>query len=107
MQLQKQQQLRQDCVLEFEWDEDKRRINIIKHEIDFEDAIDVFDGRPAVESPGESIFEERCLTTAVLDDDRWITVIWTRRSEKTRITSARRSRDAEKRAHGELYDGGN
>lgn len=31
----------------FEWDENKRRSNIVKHGIDFEDAKDVFDDAAA------------------------------------------------------------
>lgn len=38
--------------LEFEWDEGKNASNICKHDIDFEDAIDVFDGRPKATAPG-------------------------------------------------------
>ena len=91
--------------MEFEWDEEKQQINLIKHDIDFDDAIDAFDGRPAVESEAASTVETRRITTAILDDGRWVTVVWTLRSGKTRIISARRSRGTEKRAHRELHDG--
>lgn len=90
--------------MEFEWDEEKRQINLIKHEIDFADARAAFDGRPAFESPGRSALEERRLTVAELDG-RFVTVIWTRRGEKIRIISARRARDAEERAHRQLHNG--
>ncbi len=32
----------------FEWDETKRQRNIEKHEVDFLDAVQLFDGRPVV-----------------------------------------------------------
>ena len=41
--------------------------------------------------------EERHLTTGIVDD-RFVTVVWTRRNGAIRIISARRTRDAEKRA---------
>ena len=88
--------------MEFEWDEDKRQINLIKHKIDFEDARRIFDGRPALVIPGRFVLEERTLTIAELDD-RFVAVVWTKRGEKIRIISARRTRDAEERAHRKLH----
>lgn len=91
--------------MEFEWDEEKRRINFDKHEIDFNDAVDVFDGRLSFTKPGNSEQEKRWLTTACVDDGTFITVVWTQRGGRTRIISARRARDAEKRAYRQLHNG--
>lgn len=88
--------------MEFEWDEEKRQVNLIKHNIDFEDARDVFDGRDMVKIPSLYPFEERNLTVGVIAG-RYITVIWTQRDMAIRIISARSSRDSEKRAHRSIY----
>ena len=84
--------------LEFEWDEEKRLSNIEKHGIDFEDAIAVFDGRPATTKPSRFQNEPRLVTIAIVDN-RFMTVVWTPRGDRIRLISARRSRHAEKRAH--------
>jgi uncharacterized protein len=94
-----------DYALDFEWDEDKRQSNLVKHKIDFWAASNIFDGRFVVEAPSTFEFEERFLTTSVLDDGRCATVIWTTRGEKIRIISARRARDAEERNYRKLHHG--
>lgn len=49
--------------LKFAWDEDKNRINIVKHKISFEEAATVFDDDYAVmlEDPDHSAYEQRFL----------------------------------------------
>ncbi len=83
----------------FEWDEGKRLSNIDKHGIDFEDAIDVFDGRPATTRQSDCANERRYVTTAIVRD-KYITVVWTPRGDRIRLISARRSREAERRDYG-------
>lgn len=90
--------------MEFEWDEAKRLNNIRKHDLDFEEAKALFDGRPVVETRSPYLVEERTRTTGLLDNV-FVTVIWTRRAERIRIISARRARDGERREHRALYDG--
>jgi uncharacterized protein len=91
--------------LEFEWDEDKRRININLHRIDFKDAELMFDGRDVVTDKSPYADEDRYITTGMIDG-RFMTVVWTWRGSTTRIISARRSRDSEKRKHRSLHGGG-
>jgi uncharacterized DUF497 family protein len=91
--------------LDFEWDEDKRWINFNQHGIDFEDAELMFDGRDVVTDKSPYADEERYITVGMIDD-RFRTIVWTRRGTATRIISARRSRDSEKRKHRSLYGGG-
>jgi len=88
--------------VEFEWDEDKRRANIEKHGLDFEDASAVFDGRPVFTSTNRRDEEIRNVTTAIYLE-RYVTVIWTLREEKIRIISMRRTRDAEKRKYRQVH----
>jgi uncharacterized DUF497 family protein len=89
-------------MMEFEWDEDKRLANIDKHGIDFARATLLFDGRDKIESSSTYLVEERSQTTGIVDE-RFMTVIWTKRGETIRIISARRSRDGEKRKYYENY----
>ncbi|MBA2278731.1 MAG: BrnT family toxin [Chloroflexia bacterium] len=83
--------------MQFEWDESKRLSNLDKHGIDFIGAMDLFDGRPEWTSRSAYGFEERYVTTGLIED-RFVTVVWTRRSDKIRLISARRARDGEERA---------
>jgi hypothetical protein len=89
--------------MQFEWDEAKRLSNVAKHGIDFLSAVELFDGRPAVTFHSTYPDEGRFITTGIIRD-RFVTVVWTRRGEAIRIISARRARDAERRAYRALYN---
>jgi len=89
----------------FEWDDAKQLSNLMKHDIDFSDAQLLFDGRPVVVLPGTNTDEERFLTVGLLDN-RFMTVVWTRREANIRIISARRSRHAEKRIYQSVHGRG-
>ncbi len=83
--------------MEFEWDQNKRALNLEKHGIDFMDAARIFSGPR---------FVRRC---AHPDEKRWIcvgalknqmiAVVYTLRGGKIRIISARKARQNER----ELY----
>jgi uncharacterized DUF497 family protein len=60
----------------FEWDEDKRLINLAKHKLDFVDAGLIFDGRPTVTAASAHPFEERLMTTSLIAGKSY-TVVWT------------------------------
>jgi uncharacterized DUF497 family protein len=80
--------------LGFEWDENKRRINSANHGIDFEEAIEIFDGRVTVTRRSDYPDEPRFLTFGRRQIDT-ITVVWTQRGPKRRIISVRRARKNE------------
>lgn len=82
--------------MRFEWDDAKEEANIAKHDIDFDTAIDLFDGRAVIETQSAYPEEERWQRTGIVDE-RFMTVIWTRRGDVIRIISARRARTNEKR----------
>lgn len=88
--------------MRFEWDEEKRLINLEKHQIDFEDAQDLFDGREVVEIDSAYEFETRKQRTGFIEE-RMVTAVWTPREDAIRIISVRSARDAEKRKYRELY----
>jgi uncharacterized protein len=90
--------------MHFEWDEDKRRANILKHGIDFADAKDIFDGRPGYDSASAYTAEMRRVTVAELLG-RLIAVVWTPRDggNAIRIISARSARRDEKGKYRTLH----
>ena len=83
-------------MLEFEWDEAKRRMNIEKHKIDFADAIAIFDDYVCtLPSVNRDYGEERYLAIGLLRGLE-IVVVYTPRGNRRRIISARRARIKEK-----------
>jgi len=89
-------------MVEFEWDEVKRRSNLEKHRLDFVVAQRLFDGRPLFTTINLDHDEPRWVSTGV-DEHRHYTVVWTERYEKIRIISFRRARDAEERNYRQLH----
>lgn len=89
--------------MEFDWDEPRCRTNIAKHGIDFEDAVLVFD-HPVLEFRSDRDGEERRVAIGLLDG-REIAVVYTLRSGRYRIISARRARENERRAYRAAYPG--
>ena len=76
--------------LQFEWDEEKERINISKHGIDFETASHVFLDPNRMEYYDEahsSLQEDRYITIGYVAEV--LTVVYTDRSNVMRIISAR------------------
>src|SRR5882762_2286902 len=81
----------------FEWDNQKRELNLAKHGIDFDSAIEVFDG-PIILRRSDRNNEERW-TALGYSDDRLVVVVFTRRADVIRIISARRARKNEEREY--------
>jgi uncharacterized DUF497 family protein len=82
-----------------EWDEAKRRANILKHGLDFVAAVKVFDG-PFIETEDRrrNYGERRYRALGIIEGDI-LQVVYTWRSERRRIISARRARRNERRAY--------
>ena len=89
--------------MEFEWDSAKRLANIAKHGLDFLAARSLFDGRASVTLPSTYATETRLVSTAIMDDGKFYSVIWTLRGECRRIISYRRARDGERREYRQVY----
>jgi uncharacterized DUF497 family protein len=84
----------------FEWDENKRRINIDKHGIDFLDVTDVFN------DPGQYTYrskhpkhELRYVTIGMMKG-KLIAIVSTLRKQRLRIISARFARKHERERYG-------
>lgn len=86
----------------FEWDEAKRLRTLQERSLDFQDASQVFDGRPVVHVRASRNQEERVVSTAEING-KFYTVVWTWRGERQRLISFRRARDAEERAYRNVH----
>jgi uncharacterized protein len=86
--------------MEFEWDDNKRRTNLIKHGIDFDDVREVFFDPAAYTSLSpRAVSEPRFLTVGMLKGVL-VAVIFTRRNGAIRIISARVARRNERQTYG-------
>ena len=83
----------------FEWDENKNRINIRKHGVNFKTAAKVFDDENRREDYDweHSIDEDRYRIIGKVKNI--LVVIYTERGVKTRIISARKAEDWEERLY--------
>jgi uncharacterized DUF497 family protein len=88
--------------MDYEWDENKREVNIAKHSLDFRDGIAMFDGRPVYNYRSVRGEEGRIVTVGLLVG-RFVAVVWTERGSAIRLISMRRARDEEKRAYRALF----
>lgn len=80
--------------MEFEWDENKERINIRKHRVNFSEAREAFDDENAIDDYDEShsTNEERRFALLGLTTKRLLFVSFTvRRGEVIRLISARKA----------------
>jgi uncharacterized DUF497 family protein len=84
----------------FEWDENKRRSNVIKHRIDFADATQMFRDPGAYTSTSIRSVRERRFVTVGSMSGSLIAVIFTIRGSNIRIISARAARRIERQAYG-------
>jgi len=83
--------------MEFEWDDDKNRINIAKHGIGFETARLIFDG-PTVDrlDDRKDYGEERIISVGMVKDVLILVVVHTNRDGITRLISARPAKRSER-----------
>lgn len=83
--------------IEFEWHEEKRRTNLEKHGIDFEDAVTIFDGHGFVRRSDRD-GEPRFVAVGEVRG-RVVAVVYTVRNDSYRIISARRGTRNEARTY--------
>ncbi len=85
--------------MDFEWDERKREANFIKHGVDFEDAIYIFEGVVLEKGdPRDYDGETRIIAYGEVDG-RLLAVVYTWREGARRIISARKANGREQRAY--------
>ncbi|MET3899299.1 uncharacterized DUF497 family protein [Devosia sp. UYZn731] len=91
--------------MEFEWDENKRLLNLAKHDVYFEDAVLVFNDPNELTQPAKTVDgEERFKTIGRFGDEAMLLVIHTRREAfgdglTIRIISARPASRAERKRY--------
>lgn len=86
----------------FEWDENKRSLNLEKHGIDFIDAVLVFDDLNRVELESIRNDEHRFITIGQVEGVI-ILVVYTRRKEKKQLISARCASTEERKCYESNY----
>jgi uncharacterized protein len=84
----------------FEWDDSKRRANIVKHGLDFADAVEVFEDPKQFTNRSPHPIEERFVSVGMARG-RLIAVVFTRHADKVRIISARSARRIEREQYGD------
>lgn len=86
-------------ALQFEWDEEKERINLKKHGIPFKTAAKVFldENRIEIYDKAHSIEEDRYITIGLAGDVLF--VVYTERHPKIRLISARLATARERRVY--------
>jgi len=97
------------AAMRFEWDENKNRQNLLKHDVRFETATLVFDDPYSLTRPDESCTEEERWTTLGAVGGAVLVVVYTWREkdgeEVARIISARGAESRERRNYEEAYQG--
>lgn len=89
-------------MVEFDWDEEKNRLNLAKHAISFPIAMLVFDDPYWCGWQDRSMdYGEVRLIAVGHVGSRLVSVIYTERQEKIRIISARRASPHERRIYEE------
>lgn len=91
--------------LQFEWDEEKNRVNRTKHGIRFEEAREIFAG-PVLTAPDDrqDYRERRFISYGQMDAMVVIAVVHTRRLGRIRLISARKANRKERQAFYEYLD---
>jgi uncharacterized DUF497 family protein len=91
--------------MEFEWDDDKNESNFEKHGLDFETAMQIWNG-PIIEQTDDRYeYGEYRFIAFGMVDSRVLTVVYTWRGNVCRIISARKARKDERRAYRETLAG--
>ena len=84
--------------MRFEYDKNKSKMNKAIHGIDFEKAKELWTDSYRIQIPARWEDEPRFLLIARLDNEIW-SAIYTKRQNRIRIISVRKSRDDEKKIY--------
>ena len=85
--------------MKFEWDENKRLINLRKHGFDFADVWQVFEGDRVIFIDDRFDYDELRLVTIGFLSGNIVTVTYTENDEITRIISLRKATKNEQTKH--------
>jgi uncharacterized protein len=84
----------------YEWDPDKAKQNIRKHEIAFADAVSVFFDDSAITVEDNNLDEVRFATLGMDAFGRVLVVVYTWREDNIRMISARKATERERMEYG-------
>lgn len=88
--------------MDYQWDQDKAKGNLKKHDIDFADAVAVFEDSLALTIEDQDSSEEpRWMTLGTDSLGKLLMVVYTYRGEAIRLISARKATKKER----ESYEG--
>lgn len=89
--------------MEFEWDENKAKVNLSKHDVSFAEAQTIFHDPLFVDffDPDHSEDEERYIIIGQTEQKRLLIVSYTERMGKIRLISAREATRKEREAYEE------
>jgi uncharacterized DUF497 family protein len=85
--------------VEYEWDERKARSNLLKHGIDFADAVGVLEDELALTIPDDEATERRFITVGEDSLRRILVVAFAERAGRIRIISARKATKLERQRY--------
>jgi hypothetical protein len=88
---------------QYEWDDDKARINLQKHQVGFQEGATVFND-PLVATqpdPDHSSDEQRYIAIGRSVRGRILVVVFTERGDKLRLISCRKATPVERKAYEE------
>jgi len=86
-------------MIYFEWDENKRQLNIQKHGIDFIGVEEVFDGETVTLEDNRVDYGEQRFVTLGMKLGRVVAVVHTERGDAIRIISIRKATKYEQRTY--------
>lgn len=89
--------------IEFEWYNEKAKINFQKHNVSFEEAMTVWDDEFAafLHDPVHSNAEDRFLLIGYSSKNNLLFVSFTERNDKIRLISSRKATNSERKRHEE------
>jgi uncharacterized protein len=87
--------------MEFEWDPEKEKANLAKHDVSFVEAMTIFSDplELTIADPYHSEGEFRFLSVGLSSGGRLLVVAYTERGERIRIISAREATAKERREY--------
>ena len=88
---------------QYEWDDDKARINLRKHQVSFQEAATVFNDMliATQPDPDHSHGEQRYIAIGRSVRGRVLIVVFTERGDKIRLVSCRKATPRERRVYEE------
>jgi len=85
--------------MHFDWNTEKNQSNSLKHGIDFNDAVKIFDGRMLIKEDTREDYGERRWISIGLLNEIVVVMVFTIRDEIVRIISVRKANQKERESY--------